>query len=80
MAESSAAAARVAGIRGTVNIRVSENVTLENLNNIIAHIVGISGCRTCGLIGIDVRLSGDPAEMQQVTKLPGVVSASFNAE
>jgi hypothetical protein len=80
MADSSTAAARAAGIRGTFNVRVAENVTLDHLNSIIAHIGGMAGCRTCGLIGIDLRLSGDPVELQQVAKLPGVVSVSFNAE
>lgn len=78
MAEATGAA-RTAGLKGTINIRVSENVTLENLHNIINGIVGISGCRTCGLLGVDLRLSGDPVELQQVAKLPGVQSVSFGA-
>ncbi len=78
MAEATGAA-RAAGLKGTIHVRVSENVTLENLHSIINGIVGISGCRTCGLLGVDLRLSGDPVELQQVTKLPGVQSVSFGA-
>ena len=64
-------------LQGQVSIRVKEDVTLEQLHGLITHIAGASGCRTCGIMGIDLRLSGDPAELQQITKLPGVKSASF---
>ena len=64
-------------LRGTIPIRVSENVSLENLQSIVAHIAGMTGCRTCGIMGVDLRLSGDPAEFQQVAKLPGVKAVSF---
>lgn len=78
MAETTGAA-RAASLKGTVNVRVNENVTLENLHNIVNHIVGMTGCRTCGLLGVDLILGGDPAELQQVNKLPGVQSTSFSA-
>jgi hypothetical protein len=59
-----------------VQVRVKENVTLENLHGIISGIGGIYGCRACGLLGIDLRLTGegDPEEFQQIAKLPGVKS------
>jgi hypothetical protein len=60
-----------------LHIRVKENVTLENLNEIVGRIAGMTGCRTCGIMGIDLRLSGEPVESQQISKLPGVKSASF---
>ena len=64
-------------IKGTVRIRVSQNVTLETLHTMIDRIVGISGCRTCGLGGIDLHLTGDPVELQEIAKLPGVQSVGF---
>jgi hypothetical protein len=64
-------------LRGTVNIRVADNVTLEHLNALVAHVAGLTGCRHCGLLGIDLRLSGDPVEGQQIAKLPGVSSVTF---
>ncbi|MGZ3561410.1 MAG: hypothetical protein ACXVAS_06150, partial [Vulcanimicrobiaceae bacterium] len=63
--------------RGSVRIRVTENVTLENLQGIIAHIAGMAGCTHCGIMGVDLQLSGDPVEFQQIAKLPGVKSASL---
>jgi hypothetical protein len=78
MAETTGAA-RAATLKGTVNVRVTEHVTLENLHNIITHIAGMTGCRTCGLLGVDLILGGDPAELQQVAKLPGVQSTSLRA-
>ena len=66
-------------LQGSVHIRVAENVSLEHLQSILAHIVGMSGCRTCGIMGIDLRLSGDPVESQQIANLPGVKSVSFGA-
>lgn len=67
-------------LRGTVQIRVAQNVSLETVQSLVAHVVGLAGCRTCGLGGIDLRLSGDPVEAQrieQIEKLPGVKSVSF---
>lgn len=49
-------------VTGKVQIHVTEDVTLEHLHTIVDTIVGLSGCRTCGLLGIDLQLSGDPAE------------------
>jgi hypothetical protein len=64
-------------LQGIVKIRVKEHVSLEQLHGLIDNIVGKCGCETCGLLGIDLRLSGDPVEVEQITKLPGVKSASF---
>ena len=64
-------------LRGSVNVRLTENVTLEHLQGIIANIAGMCGCRTCGIMGVDLRLSGDPVETQQLASLPGVKSVSF---
>lgn len=64
-------------LRGAVNIRVAENVSLDHLQSLVAHIAGLAGCRTCGIMGVDLRLTGDPVETQQIAKLPGVKSVSF---
>ena len=64
-------------MKRTVKVRVSEKVTLENLHGLIDRIVGASGCRTCGLAGVDLHLTGDPVEFQEITKLPGVQSVSL---
>lgn len=64
-------------LRGNVHIRVSENVSLEHLQGILGAIVGMTGCRACGIMGIDLRLSGDPVEANKIAGLPGVKSVSF---
>ena len=64
-------------LQGIVKIRVKEQVSLEQLHGLIDDIVIKCGCKACGLLGIDLRLSGDPVEVEQITKLPGVKSASF---
>jgi hypothetical protein len=80
MADQAASKAFSGNPRGrTINIRVSENVTLENLSSIIGRIGGLYGCPACGLLGVDLRLTGDPVEAQQIQKLPGVQSVSFGA-
>jgi hypothetical protein len=80
MADQAVSKAVSGTLRGTtINIRVAENVTLENLSSIIGRIGGIYGCTTCGLMGVDLRLTGDPVEAQQIQKLPGVQSVSFGA-
>jgi hypothetical protein len=63
--------------QGTLHIRVTENVTLENLAGLIGRIGGMCGCQTCGLMGVDLRITGgDPVELQELTRLPGVKSVS----
>jgi hypothetical protein len=63
--------------RGTVHARVVKNVTLPNLTSLIEHIGGLAGCRTCGLLGVDLRITGDPVETHQVPQVPGVKSVTF---
>ena len=67
----------MSALRGTVRINVVEKVTLDHLHSLIDEISRLSGCHACGLLGIDLRLIGDPIEAWQITKLPGVKSVSF---
>ena len=67
----------MANLRGTVHVRVAEKVTLDHLHAIIDQITNLSGCRACGLLGFELRLSGDPVEAVDILKLPGVKSATF---
>lgn len=64
-------------LRGRISIHMGEKVTLENLNAVVAQIAGMAGCTHCGLLGIDLRLTGDPVEAQQLAKLPGVNSVIY---
>jgi hypothetical protein len=64
-------------LQGIVKVRVKQDVNLEQLHSLIDHIAGMTGCRTCGIMGVDVRLSGDPAELEQIANLPAVRSASI---
>lgn len=69
----------MADLKGTVRVNVAENISLDQLHGIVAKIAGMAGCRTCGILGIDLRLSGDPVESQEIGKLPGVKSVGFGA-
>ena len=69
--------ARGVGLKGVISVRVNEKVTLDNLNAIVARVAGISGCTHCGLLGIDLRLTGDPVEASLLKGLPGVLSVGF---
>jgi hypothetical protein len=71
--------AEQSNLKGTVRVSVAENVTLEHLQGIVARVAGMTGCRTCGIMGVDLRLSGDPVESQDLSKLAGVKSVSFGA-
>jgi hypothetical protein len=64
-------------LQGSAHVRVQGRVTLENLNKIVEQIVNMAGCPHCGLQGIDLRLSGDPVEAEQILKIPGVNSVGF---
>jgi hypothetical protein len=57
-----------------VSVRVAPNVKPEVLLGIIQGIGGRYGCQTCGILGVDVRLYGDPVEFPEITKIPGVQS------
>jgi hypothetical protein len=69
--------ARGLGVKGVINVRLTEKVTLDNLNAIVARVAGLTGCTHCGLLGIDLRLTGDPVEANQLKGLPGVQSVGF---
>jgi hypothetical protein len=65
---------------GKLQVRLSENIQLDALQNIVARIAGMTGCTHCGLLGIDLNfIGGDPA-VTDIAKLPGVTGASFQAE
>ena len=60
-----------------INVQLKENVSLDQLQNIVAQVVGHTGCPRCGLLGVDLRLSGDPVEFGQIRQIPGVGGISF---
>jgi hypothetical protein len=63
--------------RTAVKVTLKENVSLDQLTKIISGIGGRYGCRTCGLMGVDLQLSGDPGDLPEIASLPGVKSASL---
>lgn len=68
-------------LRGTVNVRVENTVTLDNLLAIVTAIVRRTGCLGCGLLGVDVALLGEPApELPEVSAMPGVRSVTLRAK
>ena len=64
-------------LRGTVHVRVAKNVTLPNLTKLIEQVGGMAGCHACGLLGVDLRITGDPVEGHQMPQVPGVKSVTF---
>ena len=60
--------------RTTVKVALKQNVTLDQLPKIVAGIGGRYGCRTCGLMGIDLQLAGDPGDFKEISSLEGVKS------
>lgn len=80
MAEQTGAAkaARITTPRiGTVAVHVAGDVKLETLTETLAHIGRLTGCPTCGLVGVDVLFRGDPAELAGIRSLPGINSVGF---
>lgn len=63
--------------RPTIRVNLAKTVDLTQLNTIIASIGGRYGCRTCGLLGFDLELQGDPGEFSETASLPGVQSVGF---
>jgi len=63
----------------SVVVAANSTINLKEITGLVARIGGMVGCRTCGLIGIDLRLIGvDPAEIKDakiLEGLPGVGSA-----
>jgi hypothetical protein len=58
-------------------VNLAKTVDLVQLNTIIGSIGGRYGCRTCGLLGFDLELQGDPGDFSDVAALPGVQSVNF---
>jgi hypothetical protein len=63
--------------RGTVHARVAKDVTLPHLSALIGHIGALAGHPNCGLLGVDLRLTGDPVEAAKPPQVPGVKSVTF---
>jgi hypothetical protein len=63
--------------RTTIHVHLKESVDLEKITAIVSAIGGRYGCRTCGLLGFDLQLAGDPGDFSQVEKLPGVASVGL---
>lgn len=60
--------------RTTIRVNLAPNVDVEKISAIVTAIGGRYGCRTCGLLGFDLRLAGDPGDITPIEKLPGVTS------
>ena len=67
----------VAANRTTIRVHLQQNVDIEKISAIVAAIGGRYGCRTCGLLGFDLQLAGDPGDLTQIEKLPGVASVGL---
>jgi hypothetical protein len=61
--------------RTTVNVHLQPKVTVEAISNIISTIGGRYGCRTCGLMGIDLHLTGDTGDPYELASVEGVKNA-----
>jgi len=60
--------------RTTVRVNLKDNVNVDAISAIVASIGGRYGCRTCGLLGFDLQLVGDPGDLSEIKALPGVKS------
>jgi hypothetical protein len=58
--------------RNVVQIVARPGVQLDSLNKAIALAVGQTGCRTCGLIGVDLHLVGGDPAFDQVRGIEGI--------
>ena len=72
-----AAASAFGAKLGTVQVNVVEHVKLDTLHAALDNIVKLTGCLTCGLVGIDLIFRGGDPELGGVRNLPGVAGASF---
>ncbi|MDE3195712.1 MAG: hypothetical protein KGN84_05175 [Acidobacteriota bacterium] len=63
--------------RATIGVKLAPNTNLEQIQKVIAEIGRLNGCLPCGLLGIDVRLTGDPVELGALAHLPGVQGVQF---
>lgn len=72
-----ASAAAALSPKAKVQVRLTANVNVDTIAAIVKSIGGRYGCTTCGLAGIDLRLTGDPVEAAEFTKLAGVQAISF---
>jgi hypothetical protein len=65
------------GRLGTIEVRVTEGIKLETLHSAIENIAKLTGCPSCGLLGIDLNFRVDPVELNTVRNLPNVNGARF---
>lgn len=67
----------IGSARTTVRVHLKDNVDVDKIAAIVAAIGGRYGCRTCGLLGFDLQLAGDPGDFAPIEKLPGVASVEM---
>jgi hypothetical protein len=63
------------GTHTTVNVHLQPKVTVEAISNIISTIGGRYGCRTCGLMGVDLHLTGDAGDPYELANVAGIKNA-----
>ena len=70
----------MANLSGRLDLQLHQDVTKEQINGVLEHVYRLSGCPTCGIRGIDLRLlggGGDP-EITQIARSPGVGGVVFS--
>jgi len=64
---------------GSLTVALSHNINADQLHKALDQILHFTGCTTCGLQGIDLRLHvGDPGP-DQLKNSPGVAGVVFTA-
>jgi hypothetical protein len=61
----------------TLTFAVERNITSKNIQALLERVYGMAGCRTCGLLGFDIRLHVvDPAIRTEFKGIDGLADVS----
>ena len=65
--------------RTSVRVVLKPNVDLQTLNRALGSIIGRSGCRTCGLGGIDLVLTAGDPELENLAGTDGISAVQVSS-
>lgn len=57
-----------------IEVNVEADITRDQVHKVVDHILTLSGCPACGLLGFDVRLLGSDPVSSQLQSVQGIKS------
>ena len=64
-------------LTGSVQLAFRDRVNVKDVHAAIDRILGIAGCPTCGLLGLDLHLHSQPVALDRFRDIKGVMGVGI---